>query len=592
MATKTSSKFDHITDKVLIRSGSPNVYQLKPKKQEIETKQEIGTKQETGTKQEIGTLTKITLGKKNPNKTNRTILLVGETGTGKSALINVLVNYAMGVKWEDDVWFEIAEEEEKQDQTKSRTLDVKVYEIFGFEDQTLPYSLTIIDTPGFGDTREDKQDDAVGQRLFQLFSSEGGVREMNVVGLVLKASENRLTDRQRYVFDSMVSLFGKNMKDNIIALITHSDGCKPKNALKALEAANIPIANDGNNEPVYFWFNNRQNQDRNEDMDILEFAEKITTEQIKKFFDFLEKTPPQDLTKTVEVLKTRIRLTACTQNLQERVQLIARQQNEIQQIQEALKKHQEEMRRNENFTVEVDEVYKEKERIDGGRWFLRLFYEGAVTCNICEENCHYPCTVAWSPKHCEVMKDGRCTSCTNKCPAADHVKEEWRYVIKTRKVKKTLQDVKEKCERSRTDHEEKEKRLKDLKETNAGQEDVKEKFEKSKTTCDEITDLLEALKSKAEELQRDKDRWLEESFQHVLKLEQIALNTNSLSTHVHLDFLIKGMKEKGETEKVQKLEEMKRREDEGIRAGLRYYGLHFGNRLVNAGKKVLDGINK
>ena len=50
---------------------------------------------------------------------------------------------------------------------------------------------------------------------------------------------------------------------------------------------------------------------------------------------------------------------------------------------------------------------------------------------------------------------------------------------------------------------------------------------------------------------------MDESFQHVLKLEQIALNVNSASTHVHLDFLIEKMKERGDKVKVQKLEETK-----------------------------------
>ncbi|KAG7219017.1 hypothetical protein INR49_005917 [Caranx melampygus] len=194
------------------------------------------------------------------------------------------------------------------------------------------------------------------------------------------------------------------------------------------------------------------------------------------------------------------------------------------------------MKENKKFTVEVDEVYKEKQEIFGGwRWFSG--YSGAVTCKQCKENCHHPCTMAWYPSHCEVIKDGRCTVCTNKCPATDHVKEEWIYVNKTRKVEKTLQDM-------------------------------KDKYEENKAESEKKSSLLENLEEEMEKLTANKDQCLEETYHHLIRLDQIALNVDSVSTHVHLDFLIEKMKEKGDTEKVKKLEEMKGRVDDRSRRGI------------------------
>lgn len=129
------------------------------------------------------------------------------------------------------------------------------------------------------------------------------------------------------------------------------------------------------------------------------------------------------------------------------------------------------------------------------------------------------------------MKKGKCTSCTNKCAVSDHVKGDMIYVNKTKKVTKTLQDV-------------------------------KQKYERSKADCDEASGLLKGLELMKEELQREKNQWLKEAYQHVLKLEEIALKTDSLSTHVHVDFLIEKMKLCKFENEVQKLEEIKRRGDD------------------------------
>ncbi|XP_035995769.1 uncharacterized protein LOC105925998 isoform X1 [Fundulus heteroclitus] len=521
-----------ISNSFFISSGPPAVYQLK-------------TRRKT-----IGTLTRVTFGQQKLNKPNKSILLVGETGAGKSTLINALVNHAMGVKFEDKVWFQIVEDE-KRSQTESQTSDVIVYQIFGFEGKTLPFSLTIIDTPGYGDTRGIEHDVIVSERLFELFQSDNGIHEIDSVGLVLKSSVNRLSDRLRYIFDSVMSLFGKDIEKNIVALVTHSNGRRPKDLLQALDAANIKCAKDEKKKPVCFLFNNCQHEERTEEAEYLENADRIAAKGLSGFTDFLGTTAPQKLQTTLDVLNERIRLSACIQNLQERIRLSELKQTEIKQIKEALKNYEQKPERNKTFAVEVYEAYKDKEPIDGGIWLMILF-KGAVCCTVCEENCHSSgCTSSRNIKDCKVMKDGRCTVCSSKCPVSAHIKGKWRYVTKTRKVQKNMEIIKR---RSKT-----QKRL----------------------------GILQNLECEIKALRAEKSDLLEEAFQHVVHLEKIALKVNSLSTFVHLDFLIEKMKDNGDTKKVQKLEEMKKKEDEGARSKLQ----HVWNKIEAAGKKVKEVLN-
>ncbi|MEQ2162767.1 hypothetical protein GOODEAATRI_023143 [Goodea atripinnis] len=500
---------DIISASELLRSGPPAIYQLKPDKQLI------------------GTLKRIRIGKKTSGKVNKTILLVGETGTGKSTLINALVNHAMGVKFEEKVWFQIVEEEDRS-QTESQTSDVIVYEIFGFEGKTLTFSLTIIDTPGYGDTRGLKRDSIVRQRLYDWFWTEDGVQEINVVGLVVKATENRVSDRMRYILDSVMSLFGKDLENNIVTLMTHSVGMPPRNALLALEAAEIKCAKNGNGQPVHFLFNNCQTDPRDEETeDALKNAWEQTEKGLQKFAEFLNQTGPQKLKRTKEVLIAQIRLTACIHNLQERIKSADKKKEEIEKTKMKLQMHEKDLNNEKNFTIEVTEEYKVLESYDGGSWFI---FDGVTRCNVCEENCHYPgCTVAWDASWCEVMSNGSCTVCTRQCSVSHHVKDKQRYVSKTRTVKKTLNGIMKRYEAQ-------------VKDTSS---------------------LLDVLDSKIQLLEAEIKHWVDSAFSHVLKLRDNALIVKTVSTSAYLDILIKKMKEEGDNHRVQILEEIAGQVDEG-----------------------------
>ena len=81
------------------------------------------------------------------------------------------------------------------------------------------------------------------------------MQELDAVGFVVEASRSRLTASQKYVFNSVMSIFGKDVEENIRFLVTFADGNSPL-VLDAIKEANLPCQKDSNGSPRHQSFNN------------------------------------------------------------------------------------------------------------------------------------------------------------------------------------------------------------------------------------------------------------------------------------------------------------------------------------------------
>ncbi|RXN08646.1 hypothetical protein ROHU_031703 [Labeo rohita] len=301
---------------------------------------------------EYGKVRKWTFGKKDASKKNKIVLLVGETGVGKTTLINTMVNHLLGVKFEDEIWYEITEEAAR-DQSESQTSEITMYEVFPVKGAM---SLTIIDTPGYGDTRGLEKDLEVAENLATLFQSNDGVYEVDAVCFVTQASKNRLSDRQHYIISSVLSLFGKDIVNNIVFLITHFDGLPPNNVIGAINKAKIPCRRDKSGQPVYFLFNNRQSDARHtkeRQVRAQRDAWEDSVDEMKKFLQSLNEINRRSLELTSDVLLERIRFEASISNLQLRVQERELKKSEKLQIQEAMKQNKDKIKEHRNFSIQL-----------------------------------------------------------------------------------------------------------------------------------------------------------------------------------------------------------------------------------------------
>ena len=146
----------------------------------------------------------------------KTILVMGATGSGKTTLINAMINYIFDVQRTDNFRFQLIQEEEvDQSQAHSQTNTITAYDIYHQEGFRVPYSLTIVDTPGYGDTKGLGRDQEITEMIRSFFEDKNGIQELDVVGFVASASTPRLSPTQMYIFESILSIFGKDVKDNI-----------------------------------------------------------------------------------------------------------------------------------------------------------------------------------------------------------------------------------------------------------------------------------------------------------------------------------------------------------------------------------------
>ncbi|ROI74329.1 Immune-associated nucleotide-binding protein 10 [Anabarilius grahami] len=499
-----------IKNSILSEDGNPARYRLQEKKDNTDKSKPYR---------------KMTFGERHKNKPHKTILMVGETGTGKTTLINVMINYMLGVQRNDKVWFEITDDQNEQTSAHSQTSIITVY---GFYLQESPIDLTVIDTPGYGDTRGVDLDKQIAMSLLCLSESAEGISEIHAVCLVIKAAQNRLSDRQRYIFDSVQSLFGKDTAENIVLLFTHSDGAPPKNALTAVKEAKVKCAENDKKQQVFFLFNNCQSEAADEEYDEdeedreqrLNQSWKNSFKGTMQLFKFLDKIDPKSLKMTRDVLLKREQLEANISNLKARVQITELKQNELKQTQEVLEKSKKAVKENKNFEYEVEVVYKKRVDID-----TSVAYK-ATCCTVCKENCHYPgCWWVINLSWCEVMKDDYCTVCTKKCHYSKHVKEAKIYEAETKTEKRTYEELKKKYDDK----------------IGAG------------------VSVVKKLEEELQELENEKIKLVNEAFHCVETLQMIALNTVSLCTLQHADFLIKKLKEINAPEKAKTLEDIKKK---------------------------------
>lgn len=359
----------------------------------------------------------------------KVLMLLGETGAGKTTLIDAIVNYILGVRWEDNFRFTLAPKSTKN-QACSQTKMVTAYTFYYLDGSQIPYVLTIIDTPGFGDTGGLKEDEKARSQIRHFFSigGEHGIDHFNGVGIVVQASHARLTPTQKYIFDSTLGVLAKDVESNMFLMVTFADRQEPQ-VLSAVKEAEIPYHS-------LFKFNNcslRVNPDGDDDDDNVDkYFWGLGMSGVKVFLNKFGKIAEVSIEQSKTVTMKREQLEAILLELQRKIATGLENMITIRKEKEKLQECENEIRMSKNFTYTVTTTKRQQKQLPDGQL--------ALNCQNCFCTCHCPCElnpILWNVQEtdmysCIVMNVhdrsvACCTICPSKCGWERHCLQKFQY---------------------------------------------------------------------------------------------------------------------------------------------------------------------
>lgn len=326
------------------------------------------------------------------------IMLVGETGVGKSLWTHSLINYFLNIEIDENIRYLLFDEEIKQKEYEqkygkksigcSKTDEPEIYDI----EPGILYNnpIRLIDTSGFGDTRGYKYDQKIIKDIQNLFQTSK-LEKLNAVCLFFKTSETRLHERFKNVLEKIFSILGKELKKNIIIIFTFADSFDDLPIINTLKDKTSPFSkNLGNIDDFpYFAFNNMAFFSK----DINSFGNSYQNNinNFKNFLKYISNLSPISLESTKKVINMRIQI-------KEKIFKLCKNINTI--------------------SLKINSTIIEKQNLTKNQNLLMNYDNGnyVLYCKshdkICHKNCKWPNE---SPNQCNKFDNGKnrriCITC-------------------------------------------------------------------------------------------------------------------------------------------------------------------------------------
>ncbi len=316
------------------------------------------------------------------------ILILGETGVGKSTWINAIVNYLSfadlhEARQADDFPVLIPSQFIYTKQGKS--VEIKIGEVSENEVLQTGYSATqetrsyifhvgdrkirLIDTPGIGDSRGIEQDRKMFDNILSYLSYYD---EIHAVCILLKPNNSRLNAMFRFCIQELLARLHTSAKTNIVFCFTNARATfyQPGDTLpalnKMLEEKKIGITANPNN---YFCFDNEafrflaclHNKVEFNDEDIRTYAASWdrAVNETNKLFGHINKIPPHKIRNTLSMNESRRVIVAMSKPMAEVAKTIQENMQTAKDAMEQINLHARAMTANDLQFTGVDLIREE-----------------------------------------------------------------------------------------------------------------------------------------------------------------------------------------------------------------------------------------
>lgn len=373
-------------------------------------------------------------------KDDQIFLVFGETGCGKSTLINTLVNYYRKGSLDKlkaiipTKFLKSTEKEGKynteynvNDTTKAQTKDATQY-FFNREDGK---RICIIDTPGLNDTEGLEQDD---KNLENILNAAIMAPRLSGIVLVVNGSSARVTHNIKSMMTKLKGSLPDTMMDNIVVVFTM---CRQKTCnFNDLNSLGIKPRN------IFYINNTAFSSDPSkwdeDDKDMLNYEWNTSMKVCKQFNDELSKIEPIATEEFMKIKKLRSSIKSSLHEIRMELVNLQNVTEQMDKISNQVKISEETANANENFTV--------PKTIQVTR-MVETDYHSTI-CSSCNTICHEGCGLEFCGEpgsyfeNCSCMgSSGRCQVCEGKCPPSKHYHDNKGIKMVTETVDEVIEDI-------------------------------------------------------------------------------------------------------------------------------------------------------